>query len=239
MTYKPTVPGSNSAQLVVNSTGGNVTVSLTGVGLAPAKLTATPTSVSFGTIARSTSLVKTFSLSNSGGVPLTISSSTAPTAPYSATGIPANGAVIAAGGTAMVSVTFAPTANGAFLSSVGLVSTGGNLTVALTGTGAAPALLTASPTSLAFGHVAVNGTSSKTVTLTNSGGVSLTFATTTAPPTPFSATGTPSSGSTLAAGATKVVTVTFHPTAANSYSGTLAVNSNAGNVSVPVTGQSP
>lgn len=239
LSYKPTATGSHSGRLVVSSTGGNITVTLSGVGVAAPKLASSPASLAFGTIAVNTTSTKTLVISNSGGAPLTITSCTAPAAPFGASGLPASGAVMAAGASITVTVNFSPTTKTTFSGTLACTSSGGNVSVALSGTAVAPAQLVASPASLAFGHVALNGTSSKTVTLTNSGGLPLTFASTTPPATPFSASSTPTNGSTLAAGATKTVTVTFHPTVAGSYSGQLVVNSNAGSVSVAATGQSP
>jgi hypothetical protein len=84
--------------------------------------------------------------------------------------------------------------------------------------------LTASPSSLSFGSTAVGATSTGTVTVSNSGSAAVSM-TSVGVTGPFSETN--NCGTSLAAGASCTVTVTFAPTAAGSASGTLSVNSSA------------
>jgi alpha-tubulin suppressor-like RCC1 family protein len=79
------------------------------------------------------------------------------------------------------------------------------------------------PATLSFGTLAVGSTSSKTLTIQNKGNSALTVSSINYP---VGYSGNWSSG-TIAAGASKDVIVTFRPTAAQSYSGNLTVNSNA------------
>jgi hypothetical protein len=95
---------------------------------------------------------------------------------------------------------------------------------------AAPAIATVSPSPLAFGNVVVTTTKALNLTLSNTGGATLTGITLGAFPTGFSQTGG-TCGATLAAGSTCTINVTFAPTAVQSYSGTLTITA-----SVPVTG---
>ena len=84
--------------------------------------------------------------------------------------------------------------------------------------------LTASPSSLSFGSTAVGATSTSTVTVSNSGSAAVSMASV-GVTGPFSETN--NCGTSLAAGGSCTVSVTFAPTAAGSASGTLSVNSSA------------
>jgi hypothetical protein len=131
-----------------------------------------------------------------------------------------------------------PTAAGTYSSSLTVGSNGGSVTVSLTGTGT-PVLvpqLAASPNPLAFGSITSGTSQTLNLTLTNSGTGTLTFSSFTGPATPFSVTGAPANGSTLAPGASMTVPVTFAPTAAGTYSSSLTVGSDGGSVTVSLTG---
>jgi alpha-1,3-glucanase-like protein/F5/8 type C domain-containing protein/centrosomal CEP192-like protein len=94
------------------------------------------------------------------------------------------------------------------------------------------ATLTASPTSLSFGSVAAGTTSGgQSVSVANTGGAAAAISSVSAA-APFAETN--NCGSSLAAGASCTVTVTFAPTAAGPASGTLTVASNAANPALSV-----
>jgi hypothetical protein len=82
---------------------------------------------------------------------------------------------------------------------------------------------------LAFGPVTINATANQTLTISNGGTAALTV-TGIAFPSGFSGNW---SGGTIAAGGSQPVVVTFAPTAANAYSGTISVT--ATQVSTPAT----
>jgi F5/8 type C domain/Pectate lyase superfamily protein/Abnormal spindle-like microcephaly-assoc'd, ASPM-SPD-2-Hydin len=101
----------------------------------PSALTASPTSLSFGSQPTgSTSAAQTVTVSNPGSSAATVSSVSAG-APFAETNT--CGGSIAAGGSCTVSVTYAPTATGASTGTLSVASSapGSPLTVALTGTG--------------------------------------------------------------------------------------------------------
>jgi hypothetical protein len=95
---------------------------------------------------------------------------------------------------------------------------------------AAAADLDVDPSSLAFGGVAINTTSAtQFVTVSSTGSAPLTGISATFTGPYARATGgglSQNCGSTLAAGSTCRIYVTFHPTASGSFSGTMTVNSN-------------
>ncbi len=234
--FSPTVAGATSGTITVNSNATNsaLTVALTGTGqsVGTATLGASPTSLAFGNqTTNTTSGVQTTTITNSGTVAATVSSVSV-TGAFSQTNT--CGTSIAAGGTCVVSVKFAPTANGAASGTLTVASNATNpsLTVALTGTGVAPgtATLTATPTSLAFGNQTVGSSSAaKTVTMTNTGTASATISA-------ISVSGvysqTNNCGGSVIAGGSCTVNVTFSPTATGAASGTLTVASNATNPSL-------
>jgi hypothetical protein len=113
-------------------------------------------------------------------------------------------------GTLTVTLTFTPSAAGACTDVVTCTPTGGTaVTVKVTGTGVAG--LTVSPASLPFGSVPVGSATSLTVSVTNSGSQAVAL---TAP------AGYTLSPASVPAGATAAtVTVTFAPTAAQTYAG--------------------
>jgi hypothetical protein len=102
--------------------------------------------------------------------------------------------------------------------------------------------ISVSPTSLTFGTVIVAATSkAKAVTLTNNGSATLDITNITTSGDFGQATSTKPCGSTLAAGKSCVIEVTFTPTQIGSRTGTLSVNDNASNspqtVSLSGTGE--
>ncbi len=206
----------------------------TGGGGGSATLAANPSSLAFGTVTvGSSSATQTVTVTNSGTVAATVSS-VAVTGAFSQTNT--CGTSIAAGGSCAVTAKFSPTAAGATSGTLTVNSNATNpaLSVALTGTGQSvgTATLGASPTSLAFGNQTVNTTSAvQTTTITNSGTVAATISSVSVTGA-FSQTNT--CGTSIAAGATCVVSVKFAPTATGSATGTLTVASNASNPSLTV-----
>src|SRR5262249_9203549 len=143
------------------------------------------------------------SLSNVGAGTLTFSGVTAPAAPFSVSGAPANGATLAAGASTTFSVTFAPTVAGTFAGAVSIASNAGNVTVSLTGSSGPPANLVVTPTINDFGTVVVGTPKTMSFTLQNTGGVDLTI-TLSKPPVlgPFRAQTSLPEGATIPAGQT-------------------------------------
>ena len=229
VTFKPTASGSRSAALSVtdNATGSPQHVPLSGTGTA-ARLA--PTSLSFGTVAIGvSSTAKTVTLTNVGTTSLTITA-------IGITGTNAAdfaqthtcGSSLAAGASCTISVTFKPAASGTRSAALNVTdnAAGSPQQVPLSGTGTTAKL---SPTSLSFGSVTVGTTTAaKTVTLANVGTATLTI-------TGIAITGTNAGdfaqthtcGSSLAAGASCTINVTFKPTASGSRSAALSVTDNA------------
>src|SRR5439155_1162599 len=142
-----------------------------------------------------------------------------------------------------INVTFTPAAAGTRIGALSITdnASGSPQSVSLTGVGNPPAAGSLSPSSLSFGSQTVGTTSAaQAVALTNTGGTALSLSSLTANGD-FAQTN--NCGSTVAAGASCAINVTFTPAAAGSRSGTLSMTDNAGgspqSVSLTGTGSTP
>ncbi len=229
VTFTPTTTGSRTASLSVtdNAAGSPQTVTISGVGTT-AKLT--PLTLSFGSVATGvTSPAKVVTLTNSGTASLAITA-------IGFTGTNASdfaqthtcGSSLAAGASCTISVTFTPAATGTRSASLSVTDSGAGSPqkVVLSGVGTTAKL---SPLAVAFGSVTVGTkTAAKTVTLTNQGTTSMSV-------TSIAITGmnagdfgqTHTCGSSLAAGASCTISVTFTPAAAGLRLAALGVTDNA------------
>ena len=209
----------------------------------PAQVTVTPTALAFGEVAAGASVTKTFSISNTGGSPLTVTSVTAPVAPFSMSGAPAAGSTMNPGAAVTVTVQLAPTQTGTWSSSIQVsTSAGPPTTVTLTGTTSAtppPAQLSVTPGALPFGTVSVGTSVTKTFSIANTGGSPLTVNSVGASAAPFSMTGAPASNTVLNAGQSVTVNVQFAPTAAGTFTSSIPIDTSVGPASVALTGATP
>ncbi len=153
VTFTPTTAGPVGGGLTVTvGTSETATVSLSGSGeLAGPSLTSTTSGISFGGIAPDTQSSATVGFANNGSQPLTVSAVDMPAAPFSVAGAPAVDSQLQPGAEVVVNVTFAPTVNGSFSSTLELDSTGGDIVVTLTGNAASPGVLSIAPTSVDYG----------------------------------------------------------------------------------------
>ncbi|HLY63749.1 MAG TPA: choice-of-anchor D domain-containing protein [Terriglobia bacterium] len=225
--FAPTASGSMTGTLTIldNAPNSPQTVALTGTGISPA-VTLSPTSLTFGKQnVGSTSAAETITLTNNGGAALTVSG-IAVTGDFAQTNT--CGSSVAAGTNCTITVTFSPTAQGARTGILTITDNsngvaGSTQTVALSGSGTGPAVNLA-PASVTFSGQLVNSTSAaQSVTLTNSGAATLTVAGIVAGGD-YAQTNT--CGSSVAAGASCTISVTFSPTAAGSRAGTLTITDN-------------
>jgi hypothetical protein len=197
----------------VHSTTGTVPLSGTGyTALAPGYLTA-PASMNLGSVAVGGSQTQSFTLSNSGGSSLTISGAT-----FSGTGFSVSGLTfpytLAAGGSASLSVIFAPTAAGTDTATVTLSSDASDPSVAVSLTGSATTssgTLGVTPGSMSFGTVTIGTALSQSGNITASGG-SVTLSSVSSSNSAFTVGGL-TLPVTLAAGQSVPFTVSFAPTA--------------------------
>jgi hypothetical protein len=143
------------------------------------------------------------------------------------------GSSLAGNASCTINVTFTPTTSGP-RNGVLTVNNGASnspQTASLMGTGTTSApTVTLQPTSLSFGGQVVNTTSpAKSVTLTNTGTVSLAIYNIATAGNFAVSTGSNACGSSLAPGSNCLIYVTFTPTASDPQSGILFITDNAGN----------
>ena len=131
---------SGSITLISNTPNSPLVVPLTGTGISSTlQLSASPASLSFGSLATGTSATQSVTISNTGNSSVSISQVSASGAGFSTSGI-ALPLSLAAGQSASFSVKFAPASAGNLPGSVTVVSNATNspLIVALSGTGSLP-----------------------------------------------------------------------------------------------------
>ena len=187
-------------------------------------ITAVPASLTFATQAvATTSAAKSVTLTNTGSAPASLSISGSGDFAQTNT---CNGS-LGAGASCTISVKFTPTNVGAITGAVTVTDSASNSpqVVSLSGTGATP--LTLSPTSLAFGSVAVGATSPpKTITVTNNEATTLSFTFASSGNYAATGSGTVPCGATLGAGKNCTMAVTFTPTANGSINGAVTITDN-------------
>jgi len=240
-TFKPASAGTLASTFSIkDSTDASIatTASLTGTGVAAPTPTAslTPASFNFGaaTVGESSTdpSPETFTLTNTGTVAVTPGSVSVTGSGF--TLISGNcGTSLAAGSSCTMAVTFQPAAVGTATGTISIITSAGTKTSTLTGNGVAAPTPTATltPASFNFSSATVGESntdpSPETFTLTNTG---------TLPVTPGSVTVTGSGftlipgncGTSLAAGSSCTLSISFQPTAAGAVTGTLSILTNAG-----------
>jgi hypothetical protein len=233
----PNAAGSLTGTMTVTGNSGSSPVvanlSATAVSAQP-QLSIGSSPISFGTVAAGSKGTASLVLNNSGGAPLTVSSIAVSGTGFSLSGVSTPDS-IAAGQSAQATVTFAPTAAGNDSGVITITSndpTHPTLTVTLSGTAsAASAQLSASPSTLAFGNVNAGSSSSKLVTLTNSGNESLTISSLSVNATNFTTSGL-NLPLTLGAGKMATLNILFGPGGSESVSGNITVETSQGTSAV-------
>jgi hypothetical protein len=233
VTFTPTATGvlPGTIALTDSASTGSQTLPLSGTGIA-ASVVFLPTSLTFADQTVGTSSpASVVTLSNLGAVALTIDSVTITGAnggDYAQTNT--CGTSVAPGASCSITTTFRPTAAGIRTANISVndSASGSPHSLPLSGTGIAPSVAFL-PVSVSFANQAVGTTSpASVVTLSNSGNAALTI-------TSISLTGTNSGdfaqtnncGTSLAAGNSCTISVTFSPIAAGTRQATISVVDNA------------
>jgi hypothetical protein len=232
VTFTPTANGSIDGAVTVAYSGLysplEVKLSGSGTGGTTSPLKFTPSSLAFSSQAfGTTSAAKTVTVQNTSASSVTISS-IASSGDFTEAGsgtVPCGAITLAAGASCTLSVTFAPSINGALQ---GAVVISDNAAVAqqvlnLTGTAVLPVVI--SPTSLTFTSQSVGTTSpAQTLSLTNNSSSALSI-TSFSGSGDFSVTsgGTTPCGASVAANATCTVNVTFTPTVTGTIKGAATI----------------
>jgi hypothetical protein len=226
VTFTPTGNGLQGATLSAETSIGTVGFGLSGTGqAATALLSTSPALVSFGGTTVGGHLAGAATFRNLGAASLTINAIKLPSAPFTATGLPAIGSTIAPGGSVTVNLSFDPTAEGNFNDEIAMETSGGNGAVGLVGSAGTPGTLKINGETNEYGNVEVGGSATRSFTVTNTGGTAVTI-TKSKPPVggEFAASTTLAEGTTIGPGETLTESVVFTPTAAGYGHGAWAIN---------------
>jgi Domain of unknown function (DUF4082)/Abnormal spindle-like microcephaly-assoc'd, ASPM-SPD-2-Hydin len=198
-------------------------------GITNPQLTASPTTLSFGSVALNTATTQSLTLTSSGTSPVTVNSASTTGSSFTiiAGAFPAT---LNPGQSLTLQVEFKPTAAGSATGQLTISSnstSGSTAGVALSGTGTlANAQLSVNPVSLNFGSVALNTPTTQSLTLKSTGTSPLTVNSASVTGAGFTIVG----GSfpvTLNPGQSLTLQVQFKPTTAGSATGQLTINSNS------------
>jgi hypothetical protein len=244
--FNPAAEGNASGTLTVssNATSSPTTVQIHGTGVAAStpSLSASASSLSFGQVPVGTPTTKTVTVTSTGTAPATITAGSVTGAAYAATyaGVPVGNIAapitLQPGQQVTFSVVFDPASVGALSGQLSLsTDTGAPVNVALTGQGQlapSPALTVSAP-SLNFGDVQVGAKAALQLTLTSSGTAPVTISSPTIAGKQFQISsvtypaGITQWPATLNPGQQVVLSVTFAPDSADSFSGDLSLASDA------------
>ena len=236
VSFDPVAVGSRSAVVTITDAapGSPQLVTLTGTGTNPT-VSLSSTSLAFGNQnLGTTSSAQSVMLTNTGNTSLTVSGVSVMGADFTATNT-CSGSVVP-GGNCSISVTFTPSAAGSRGASV-LISDnaiGSPQSITLSGTGVGTAGVAGlSASSVTFGSQSQTISSGPVaITLNNTGNTTLNIASITfggANPGAFTLSGN-TCGSSLAAGGTCTLSVTFTPPSAGTFNATLIVTDDSGGV---------
>jgi hypothetical protein len=232
--FKPAAAKADTGTITIasNADGSPSLVALSGTGTTttppatPAALTATPNSITFGSVAVGSEATQTIHLENTGGEAAAISKMT-----ISGTGVSVSGMTapmtLAAGQTANLTVTYKPVAAGTLAGNVLIASDASDPTITV-GVNATATLstLAATPASVSFGNVVVGSNTTQTIRLQNIGTSQVTISSITPSVSSIAISGV-TTPIKLAPGTSATLTAAYKPTAAGSVTGKITVTSNA------------
>ncbi len=224
--FTPRAAGTRTGTLTIPDANGIHAVALTGGGVGAPIVTLSPGALSFAQIAlNSTSAAQTVTVSNGGTDAAALSPATI-TGDF-AIAVNTCGTTLAAGAHCSLSLTFTPTVPGTRNGVLSLPDTLGNHTTNLSGSGVTGAL-SVTPSALTFPDTVAGSTSAtRLVTITNSGNGPLSIANV-AISGDFNVGGN-CAGTTLAAGYTCTLNLTFSPGTSGVRNGTLTVSGTGAN----------
>jgi ASPM-SPD-2-Hydin domain-containing protein/HYDIN/CFA65/VesB family protein/centrosomal CEP192-like protein/uncharacterized protein DUF1573 len=232
--FKPAAAGNASGALTIKSTASDASdaIGWSGTGTsttsASSAVTATPSSVAFGTVPTGSTTTQTIRLTNSGESQLTVSgvSVTGPGVSVSGITTPLN---IAAGQSANLTASLKLTSAGAASGAIKIASnaSASPTQISWSATGQTSVVtLTSSPATLSFGSVNLGTAGTLQTTIKNTGNSNANISKISVSGTGFSLNGSTSSA-TLDPGQSLTVSVTFDPKTAATDTGTLTIASNA------------
>src|SRR5205814_5059943 len=232
--FAPLVQGRVDGSIGFTSSASSSTlyVSLHGTGASTGVLSASPSSINFGTAGNN--VTQLAALTNTGTASVTVQRISA-----SGSGFAVSHAALpwtlASGQSATFSISFTPTAGSTSSGSVSIVSNAydSTLSIPLTGAGASAGILSANPTSNSFGSVQVGSSASQYQSVTNSGGSNVNISQANVSGSGFSISGL-SLPITLTPGQSYTFSTVFAPTSSGTASGSIAIVSDASNSNLTI-----
>ena len=224
-------PGVGDGRIYVGNRDGH----LIGFGnTAPIALAGPP--VDFGPVNVGSQATAPFQLTATQSVSVTALSSSSPE--FIASGvIPPLPATLAPGETLSGMVTFQPTATGIRAAALVATTSAGTFSLSLSGVGQVSGpRLDAVPDAVVFDPTVIGRSSIQAITVTNIGDAAATLTSVAVAGPPFSVTGAPPTGVSIAPGQSITVTVTFAPTASGTFHASVTFASSAGSIGVPLSG---
>jgi hypothetical protein len=225
--FTPASTGSASGSITIssNAPGSPATIALSGAAV-QGTLTATPSSLNFGSVLVGSGGSQMITLTNSGTSTVTISQGGVSGTGFSISGL-STPLILNAAQSASFSATFSPASAGAGSGSISITSNapGSPLSIALTGAGTQPQL-SAAPSSTSFGSVVTGSSNSQTITLTNGGSANTTISQASVSGTGFSMSGLVVPV-TIAPGRTTTFNAMFAPSSSGSVTGSVSLVTNA------------
>jgi hypothetical protein len=226
--FSPQSASADDVSLTITSNASNPTLvaAVSGTGVAAGVLSVSPSSFSFGSVPVGSSQTLPATLTNSGGSSVTVSQATFAGAGCSISGLSLP-LTLQSGQTAPFNVVFSPPSAAADNVSLTITSNASNptLVAAISGTGTAAGVLSATPSSLSFGSVQIGNSQTLAEKLSNTGSTSMTL-TQAAVSAGYNVSGL-ILPMTLAAGSSASFSLVYTPQSAGSSNGTLAITSNA------------
>jgi hypothetical protein len=175
VTFTPTTEGQQGATVTVTVDATTFAVGVEGAGIkAGPELSLNPKALSFGGTSPGNSVTSGATLADTGSQPMTITSVTFPSAPFTASGLPVAGTILQPGQSITAALGFAPAAFGQFTGNLTVnAGAAGTVTVALSGSSASPGQLKVTPNLLHFANDPVGVPVTKTFTVSNVGGTTV------------------------------------------------------------------
>ena len=232
--FAPLVQGRVDGSIGFTSSASSSTlyVSLHGTGASTGVLSASPSSINFGTAGNN--VTQLAALTNTGTASVTVQQISA-----SGSGFAVSHAALpwklASGQSATFSISFTPTAGSTSSGRVSIVSNAydSTLSIPLTGAGASAGILSANPTSNSFGSVQVGSSASQYQSVTNSGGSNVNISQANVSGSGFSISGL-SLPITLTAGQSYTFSTAFSPKSSGTASGSIVIVSDASNSNLSI-----
>ncbi|HSZ14897.1 MAG TPA: choice-of-anchor D domain-containing protein [Solirubrobacteraceae bacterium] len=236
VTFKSSVGGQFNGSLNLTTQAGETSVALSAFAEEPV-LTPSTTSLELGSVLLEAQLTGKVTFKNTGNTELEVTGVNAPSTPFAATGLPANGTKLKPGETITVEVTFESSTAGPFTGSLGITTQAGETSVTLSATAEVVPRneLTASPKRLDLGSTLVGEQAKGEATFKNTGNTTLEVKSSKSPGAPFAAIGMPANGTKLKPGETITVEVTFESSIAGPFTGSLGLTTQAGETNVALS----